>query len=74
LIDEILVADLGISAITKHGMDQIMTRGVSPGAILDALNNPIRIRVRTNGTTQIIGQGATVVVNNSGGIVTVWGQ
>jgi hypothetical protein len=69
---DLLVAELGVDAITKHGIDQIITRGVSPSAVLDAIRNPIKIRPRSNMTTQYVGNGATVVINSYGGLVTVW--
>jgi len=63
-----------ISGFTRHGINQAITRGVSPSAILDAVANPIRIRVLDNGTTRYIGRDAVVVLNPAGGVVTVWGQ
>ena len=64
----------GAGGITKHAINQIINRGVSPAAILDALSNPIVVRPRLNMTTQYIGARATVVLNGYGGIVTVWGR
>jgi hypothetical protein len=69
---DLLVAELGIEAITKHGIDQLIYRGVSPSAVLDALKNPTRTRRRPNMTTQYVGNDATVVLNDYGGLVTVW--
>jgi hypothetical protein len=63
-----------VSGIRKHGVDQIINRGISPAAVLDAIQNPIKIRPRPNGTTQYIGGSATVVLNAGGEIVTVWPQ
>jgi hypothetical protein len=63
-----------IEAITKHGIDQIINRGVSPADILDALQNPVKIRRKSNMTTQYIGKGAGVVLNDYGGLVTIWGR
>jgi hypothetical protein len=69
----------GITGFTKHGIDRAIgdnaqRAGVSPADILDAMNNPLKIRPMANGTTQYIGQNATVVVNQSGGVVSVWPQ
>lgn len=61
-----------INGITDHGINQIISRGISPGALLDALQNPLKIRPRPNGTTQYIGARATVVLNEAGGLVTAW--
>ena len=71
MLDLLRVAQ-AISEIGKHGIDQIINRHVSPGAILDALTNPLRIRPRPNGSTQYIGVGATVVLDERGRIVTAW--
>lgn len=61
-----------ISGFRKHGINQIINRGLSPKSILDALQNPLAIRVRPNGTTQYIGSEATVVLNLGGEVVTAW--
>lgn len=63
-----------LSDFTKHGVDQSINRGISPEAILDAIRNPRKIRPRPNGTTQYIGSKATVVLNDDGFVITVWGQ
>lgn len=63
-----------LEAITKHAIDQIINRSVSPQAIVDALENPIKVRPRPNGTTQYIGAHAGVVLNSSGGMVTAWSR
>jgi hypothetical protein len=65
---------MDINGFTKHGLNQAISRGVSPSAILDALNNPISIRLMPNGTTRYTGASATVVVNPFGSVVTVWPQ
>ena len=70
---ERLVAQ-AIEAITKHGVDQIISRSIAPADILDALHNPLKVRRRSNMTTQYIGKGTTVVLNDYGGLVTIWGR
>ena len=67
-----LAAD--ITGFTKHGINQAINRGVSPAAILDAVNNPIKILPQLNGTIRYVGRDAVVVLNPAGGIVTLWGQ
>ena len=69
----VLVAQ-AVDAITKHAVNQLITRGVSPSDILDALRNPLRVRRRGNMTTQYIGEHATVVLNDFGGMVTTWSR
>ena len=63
-----------ISGFTKHGINQAINRGVNPSAILDAINNPIKIIPKPNGTVRYVGRDAVVVLNPAGGIVTLWGQ
>jgi hypothetical protein len=63
-----------ISAFTKHGINQAISRGVSPAAIQDAIKNPKQILPQDNGTIRYIGEGAVVVLNPAGSVVTVWGQ
>jgi len=67
-----LAAD--ISGFTKHGLNQAINRDISPSAILDAINNPIKIIPKSNGTTRYIGRRAVVVLIPAGTVVTVWGQ
>ena len=54
-----------VDGFRKHGIHQVITRGVSPAAMLDALRSPVSIRPRPNGTTQYIGARATVVLNGT---------
>jgi len=63
-----------ITGFRKHGINQIINRGISPGAILDAINNPIKIKIRPNGTTQYCGSDAVIVLNPGGEVVTAWPQ
>jgi RHS repeat-associated protein len=46
--------------------------GVSVRAINNAVRQPVRIVEQSNGTTQYIGRHATVVLNSSGRVVTMW--
>lgn len=59
-----------VSGFRRHGIHQVITRSVSPAAMLDALRSPLTIRLRPNGTTQYIGARATVVLNGAGEVVT----
>ncbi|MFM0045467.1 RHS repeat-associated core domain-containing protein [Paraburkholderia sediminicola] len=63
-----------ITGFTRHGLNQAINRDVSPGAMCDAVNNPISVTERSNGTTRYTGAGAVVVLNPAGRVVTVWGQ
>ncbi len=65
-----------INGFTKHGIDRILERGVTPQEIIDAVRNPVDVvtKIDAAGRTsmQYIGQGATVVLNTAGRVVTLW--
>jgi len=61
-----------ITGFTKHGINQAISRGVSPTSLHDAVVNPIQILPQANGTTQYVGGGAVVVLNPLGQVVTTW--
>jgi|SRR5688572_7486714 len=61
-----------VTGFTKHGINQAITRGVSPSTLHDAVTNPIQILPQSNGTTQYVGRGAVVVLNPLGQVVTTW--
>ena len=55
-----------ITGFTRHGINQAISRGVSPGAMHDAVVRPLQILPQANGTTQYIGRGAVAVLNPLG--------
>jgi RHS repeat-associated protein len=61
-----------ITGFTKHGINQIINRGISPSDVLGALNNPIRIVPQSNGTMRYYGSSAVIVLNPAGAVVTGW--
>ncbi len=61
-----------ITGFTRHGINQTINRGVSPGAICDAVSNPTVVRLMSNGTTRYSGTSAVVVLNPLGQVVTTW--
>lgn len=64
-----------ITGYTRHGLQSVMGHdgvGVNPSAILDTIKNPIKIRPMPNGTLRYVGEGSTVVLNQSGMVVTAW--
>ena len=67
-----------IKGYTKHGLMQAMQRdggrGVHPSAIVDAVRNPINVVSQPGGKTKYVGKSASVVLNNKGKIITVYGQ
>ena len=70
------IGSVNISGFTKHGLAQIMGRdggrGVSNSAILDAINNPIKIVNQTAGKVKYIGKNATIVLNEAKKVITAW--
>ena len=66
-----------IQGFTKHGVNQAINRGVKPGAMLDAVKNPLKVgpvQVNNAGlqSQRFTGGQASVVVNpQSGKVVTV---
>jgi RHS repeat-associated protein len=67
-----------IVGYTAHGLEQAMERdggrGVNPGAMLNAVKNPVQIVEQAEGAVKFIGDKATVVLNVAGEIITTWGQ
>ncbi|HZT26092.1 MAG TPA: hypothetical protein VFA57_10350 [Pseudolabrys sp.] len=63
-----------VTGFTKHGINQAISRGISPRAILEAVVNPIQIIPQSNGTSRYVGAEAVVVLNPAGRVVTVWGR
>jgi RHS repeat-associated protein len=55
-----------------HGIDQAITRGVSPQAILDTLRDPV-IKVQQGARMLYISEKAAVVLDAAGQVVTTWG-
>ena len=70
-----------ISGYTRHGLAQAITRdgiGVTPKAILDAVNNPTKVTSKIDNfgrhSTQYKGRMATVVLNADMKIVSCWAK
>ena len=61
-----------ITGFTKHGINQAITRGVSPSALHDAVTNPIRILPQSNNSVRYVGSGAVVVLDPLGQVITTW--
>ena len=55
-------------AISRNGS------GVASNAILDAVRNPKNVVDMSNGVIKYIGDNATVILNKTGEVVTVWGS
>lgn len=68
-----------ITGYTNHGLAQAIGRdggrGVSPAAIVNAVRNPVNVvNQAANGTTKYVGNSATVILNNTGRVVTAWAR
>jgi len=75
LDDEAILQLAGdITGFTKHGINQAISRGVRPAAILDAVVNPLEILPQPNGTIRHVGRSAVVVLDPAGRVITVWGR
>jgi len=64
-----------ITGFTKHGLNQAISRdgvGVSSRAILDAVKNPQSIVSQGKGVVKYIGEHATVILNDTGKVITTW--
>lgn len=58
-----------------HGLNQAISRdgvGVAPGAILDAVRNPLSITGQSGGRFMMTGKDAVVIVNHQGKVITTW--
>jgi len=59
-----------ITGYTRHGATQALGRD---NAIVDAVNNPVSPPIQqSGGTIKFVGKNATVVLNQSGAVVTTW--
>jgi hypothetical protein len=66
-----------INGFTRHGLNTVISRGVSNRAILHTLRNPRAgsmsyISGSRAYTTRYVGQYSTVIVNRQGRMVTAW--
>jgi len=55
---------------TDHAWDRIIERGFTPSQVIDAINNGSRT-VQKNGNIMCKGSGCIVIINPSGGLVTI---
>ena len=71
-------ARYALTGFTRHGINQVISRGgvgVSNQAILSTLRNPTTAYSNiANQTTRYVGPNSTVVLNQSGRLVTAWGR
>lgn len=66
-----------IRGFTKHGINQAISRdgvGVATTAIADAVKSPLKVEAAKRGATKYIGRDATVLLNNTGKVITTWAR
>jgi hypothetical protein len=64
-----------ITGATRHGLNQVINRGVKPGEILNAVKNGEGIRAVDalgRASYRWVGEKATVILNEAGKIVSAW--
>lgn len=57
-----------------HGLDQAITRGVSPQTLLDTVNNPLVRLQQSSGNILYLTKNALVVLDKAGQLVTTYGS
>lgn len=71
-------ARVAVTGFTRHGLNQVISRngvGVSNQAIVNTMKNPTNAYSQiSNQTTRYVGPQSTVVLNQSGRVVTTWGK
>jgi hypothetical protein len=64
-----------LSGFTRHGIDQVINRGISPTTILNTIRNPLAVSVGPGSfgnQIKYFGEDATVIVSGIGTIITAW--
>lgn len=64
--------DLNISNISGHGVNQAITRGVSPSTLLNTLSNPSVVLQQSSGNYLYINNGAAVILSPSGTLISTY--
>ncbi len=63
-----------IEGFTEHGLDQTITRGVSPQAILNTVRSPLATLEQSSGTVLRLSRDAGVVLNQASQVVTTYSK
>jgi hypothetical protein len=64
--------ELELSGFTDHGVNQAITRGVSPQDILNTVNNPSIVLQQSGGQYLYLSDDAAVVLSPSGRVITTY--
>lgn len=65
------VAQDGPVDFTNHGIGRLQSRGLTPGQVIDAINNGTRT-LQPNGNTMCVSGRVVVIINPLGGVVTCY--
>jgi RHS repeat-associated protein len=64
-----------ITEFSKHGIDQAISRGVTPQALQNTMNNPITVLSQRGGSVYAyVSNQAVVVVDKAGKVITTYGS
>jgi hypothetical protein len=64
--------ELDITGFTDHGINQVITRGVSPGDLLGTVSNPSVVLQQSGGQYLFLSNQAGVVLNPAGSVITAY--
>jgi hypothetical protein len=64
--------NLDITGFSDHGLDQIISRGVSPGDLLGTVNNPSVVLMQSSGRYLFLSTRAGLVLSPSGLVITAY--
>ena len=64
--------ELDITGFTNHGINQAITRGVSPQSLLGTVNNPSIVLQQSGGQYLYLSNEAGVVLNPAGRVITTY--
>jgi RHS repeat-associated protein len=66
-----------LTGFTKHGINSAISHdgvGVSVRAILNTLQNPVKVIAQSEGRLKVVGKEAVVVLNRAGKVITAWAR
>jgi hypothetical protein len=59
-----------IRGFSRHGINQMISRGIRPYEIRDAVYSPVRLIPGRNGVVRFIGRWADIRINANGIVIT----
>ena len=61
-----------IKGYSGHALGRMQLRGITPGAVVDACQNPLKSFLQPNGNTCYVGTSCTVILSPNGWVVAVY--